>query len=369
MSMATYYSNWAHHHLALSRSGAYLYVVNHKAACSTVLRSVWSHEAMAGRVDAPPPDQGGLHRAMHNRDLGPWRDWSEEATAAPVRFTVVRNPYTRIASCYFDKMLRPSPQRRFFVHNAGLDPTEKIGFRAFLQKLAELPRELDDTHWARQSFNTGARLLDLTHIGKVETLEDDLPRILADIEGGAVGVANAAPHATGAEDRLRALYGPEELELVNRIYQTDFTMFGYPMNDLDDLAGVPVNPKGMPMHREAPAILLLILAAAELNNGQRKRAMTRLEGLIEAKDELLRRNALFLLAKASHRRRRIAVLEQLLEEGATDPIISRTLAAAIAARGRVKRAKAILTAAPTKPVSAGYFHRQAAKAGAMPARP
>ena len=70
MSIATYYSNWAHHHLALSRSNAYLYVVNHKSACSTVLRTLWSHEAMIGRADPPPPS---LCSSRHSWPLSPWR--------------------------------------------------------------------------------------------------------------------------------------------------------------------------------------------------------------------------------------------------------------------------------------------------------
>ncbi len=368
MSMATYYSNWAHHHLALSRSGAYLYAVNHKAACSTVLRTVWAHEAMVGRAGPTPTDQTGLHRAMHHREEGPWRTWSEDAPEAPVRFTIVRNPYARIASCYFDKMLRPSPQRRFFMHNAGLDPAETLSFRTFLEKLAELPRELDDTHWARQSFNSGVRVIGLTHIGKVETLDDDLPRILADIDGAQVGLANAAAHATGAGDRLRALFGPEELELANRIYQPDFTLFGYGINDLENLAGVPVNPKGMQMLRHAEGIRSLISAYSDLREDRKDEAVTRLSALIEAEDGLLRHNALYLLAMASRRRLRIQLLERMLEDGATDPIVAKALASAIAARGRARRAKTILTEAQAKPVSAGYFHRHAAEAGAMLAR-
>jgi hypothetical protein len=366
--MATYYSNWAHHHLALSRSNVYLYVVNHKAACSTVLRTIWSHEAMIGRADPPPPDQQGLHRAMHDRTLGPWRSWSEEEPASPVRFSIVRNPYSRIASCYFDKMLQPSPQRSFFAHNAGLDPEEPISFSTFLEKLAELPRELDDTHWARQSVNTGVRFLELTHIGKVETLDEDLPRILASIDGAAVALANSAPHATGASDRLRALFGPREEELVNRIYQADFTLFGYAMNDFENLAGVTIDPRGLPAHREAKAIRSLVTAATELEDGLKEDAIARLSGLVDVEETLLRHNALFLLARASRLRPRIALLEQLLEEGATDPVISKALATAIAARGRAKRARAILTAAPSKPVSAGYFHKQAAKASEMLAK-
>lgn len=372
MSMASYYSNWAHHHLALSRSGAYLYAVNHKAACSTVLRTLWSLEAEVGRAAAPPTDQRGLHHAMQERGRGPWRHWTEAAGDAPVRFTVARNPYARIASCYFDKMRRPSPQRRFFMHNAGLDPAEPLAFSTFLEALAGLPRELDDTHWARQSFNTGVRVLPLTHIAKVETLERDLPGILAGIlaaiDGSGGALARAAPHATGAGDRLRALFGPRELELANRIYQPDFTLFGYAMNDLDDLAGVPVNPEGMPLRRNAAEVRALVSAAAELKAGRRDAAIARLEPLAGAEETLLRHNAILLMARASPRPRRIALLEGLLEDGAADPIVAKTLAAAIAARGREKRARALLAAAAKKPVSAGYFHRHAAGASALMAR-
>ena len=74
-----------------------------------------------------------------------------------------------------------------------------------------------------------AILLVFSVIGRVETLDTDLRRILAGIGGAAPGpIAPAGPPATHAADRLRDHYDAECRALVEQVYAADFAAFGYP---------------------------------------------------------------------------------------------------------------------------------------------
>ncbi|MCH8544905.1 MAG: sulfotransferase family protein [Alcanivorax sp.] len=136
------------------------------------------------------------------------------------RFTVVRNPYSRVLSAYLDKMAR-FPERK----------TSYATFDAFVERLSQDRAYLhSNAHWAPQTALMLIPVEDFDFIGKVESLDQDLATITARIHGEAESftTSNAGPPSTGASKKLRQYYHDERLiSAVRDIYQADFARLSY----------------------------------------------------------------------------------------------------------------------------------------------
>ncbi|WP_160151917.1 sulfotransferase family protein [Microbulbifer sp. ALW1] len=134
------------------------------------------------------------------------------------KFTVVRNPYSRVLSAYLNKVVR-------FPERCG-----DISFAQFLQRLAtERDFLYSNAHWVPQADLMLIPAEEFDFIGKVESLDRDLAeikqRIRPDIQDE---ITSAGPPPTGASKKLREYYSDDSLvALVADIYRQDFTTFGY----------------------------------------------------------------------------------------------------------------------------------------------
>jgi len=143
-------------------------------------------------------------------------------------FTVVRNPYTRLASSFLDRIARgKSPHVQVVCDALGVSRHEDIRFHDFCRYL-EAGGLDQDPHWYPQVdfIPCGADKLDF--VGHVETLDADLNQIMTRIGGAApAGLLSWSPHATGASGKLSQLYCDESARIVARLYERDFSAFGY----------------------------------------------------------------------------------------------------------------------------------------------
>lgn len=68
----------------------------------------------------------------------------------------------------------------------------------------------------------------LHFIGRVESLDSDLEKILARVGGAPLAEREIwAPHGTGANSKLEALYCAESTGIIRSIYAEDFKAFDY----------------------------------------------------------------------------------------------------------------------------------------------
>jgi len=148
-------------------------------------------------------------------------------------FTFVRNPYTRLASAYLDKIARVRKgsaadigRRRRVAQYAGRDPTEDISFDTFLDYLDFGKGIYGDPHWALQSALLGLPVDRIEFIGSLENIETDLAYVLERIFGENFSAKTFAPHATDA-GRLARTLGDDEKRRIYRLYEADFDSFGY----------------------------------------------------------------------------------------------------------------------------------------------
>jgi hypothetical protein len=207
----------------VSHRGRYLYIRIPKAANTTVVAALLAHCPEPG-LDAARLGEA-KDRATHLGDLGMG---DLRRLRGYFVFTVVRDPYARTLSAYLDKF---KPGKRYVdLYGARVAAFDggTISFRGFCRYLAA-GGEPENAHWIRQTRLTGlADRIDL--VGRTETLDTDLARILAAIGVGAAPgpVERAGPVPTHAGDRLGEYYDAETREIVEHVYADDFAAFGYP---------------------------------------------------------------------------------------------------------------------------------------------
>ncbi len=191
-----------------------------KAANSTIMATLARHSAYRR--------PGGRARTK-SRFLRPARMTGAhvEALDGAFRFTFVRDPYGRTLSAYLDKVLRKRKQARGFYDWLGRVETPR--FIDFLRYLDECGPH-GDPHWAPQTDLMLLPLSSFDLIGRLETLEADLGRVIdrlfAPEEPLVLG--RAGPR-TDSGTRLASAYDAEGLAIVNRVFAADFAAFGYPM--------------------------------------------------------------------------------------------------------------------------------------------
>lgn len=169
-------------------------------------------------------------------------------------FTLVRNPYHRTLSAYLMRFhpkpeneesgFQPESAKEKYMSRYELEQMDflnrfgdaiarhgggAISFNAFCRWLAS-GGEARDVHWMLQCrlINlVGLRRMD--YIGRVESLDRDLPAIVNRVRGteARVDIQDAGPEPTRATARCGEFYDEESVALVKQVYKRDFEALGY----------------------------------------------------------------------------------------------------------------------------------------------
>jgi hypothetical protein len=208
----------------------FVYVEVPKAGCSLVKRALQCSE-LGGDPERVP-------RRVHDRTLSPLLRPEDSAASLRLlltpagdyfRFTVVRDPFSRILSTYLDKIAGRQAERRRRLPALGVAADAELGFTEFLTLVQRQRVSRMDIHWAPQVALVGHRRIPYDFVGRFERLRNDLlelrtrldlqfPRSLLEVESG---------HTTHASDRLSAFYDDTSIRLVREIYREDFVRLGY----------------------------------------------------------------------------------------------------------------------------------------------
>lgn len=158
-----------------------------------------------------------------------------------LRFTFVRNPYTRLLSCwadqYRDRPLVPGYGRVevYLAHRERAEPSLPVGadkslsFADFVAFACTTSTWRIDKHWQRQSDIVDLPGVVFDLIGKTETFARDFERVL-DHVGASEEMRRAAmpPLHTSSRRKLADYFTPELADNIYRAYERDFDQFGYP---------------------------------------------------------------------------------------------------------------------------------------------
>ncbi|RVT80651.1 hypothetical protein DXV76_20990 [Rhodobacteraceae bacterium CCMM004] len=220
-------------HTYISMAHRYMFHAVGKAANSSVKAMLYEREIAGTFVRAVP--------SVHDRNMSPLispyqlhaDDLERVLTGEEFfRFTFVRNPYSRLLSCYLDRIkahsTRPYKELiRAMGRKQGYEPT----FEEFVRTICTQTSKQQNNHWRVQADDAMTSVVDYHMVGRQESFAADFVRIHMRIFGappaeGAVDV-NASPSSTSAAQRLAEYWTDDLVALVRKRYAADFDVFGY----------------------------------------------------------------------------------------------------------------------------------------------
>jgi hypothetical protein len=219
-------------HTYVSLRNRYVYTAVGKAANSTVKHHIYKLEYEGTRFKIK-----SVHDRQSSPLLSPFQlpdDILEEVFTTPkyCRFSMVRNPYTRLLSCYLDRILPAlSAPYRQLLNAMGKPHGTPISFAEFIETVCKQKPFVQNNHWRLQTHEICAATKNYDYIGKQENFAADMTtvwkHIAPDLAVPDFKGENKSPSITSARKFLQTYYSPELINLVSEAYREDFETFGY----------------------------------------------------------------------------------------------------------------------------------------------
>lgn len=227
--------------LIFNHQHRFVYAPVPKAACTSIKAYLRRVDGYANELDA-----GQLHDKRRN-GLSYASSLSRPqmvnalfARDGYFKFTVVRNPFTRLVSAYRDLLthrdgrgprLKAAHQELLTELRTKRDarPSElsSISFGDFIRSLEHRRASEMNRHWQPQSYLTMSTLLSYDLVNHLEQLHDRAPE-LADRLGTDVVLAETLNKVGETPEDLVPWFPPDLEQIVLSVYSSDFGRFGYP---------------------------------------------------------------------------------------------------------------------------------------------
>lgn len=202
----------------VSHQAKLVYVLNAKAACSSIKRVLANKEQIfsgdeAVRVHKDPRMLGMMYRQV-----------PAEAEAY-FGFSFVRNLYQRLVSAYLNKFKEShlTPENFLYRNYLGGYFSLNDSFDTYLRKVVQIPDAFAERHFVRQSYwlyqkNTHP----LSFVGKMETMSEQFNELASQF-----GLEPLPHYNKTASYDWRSFYTDELRALVSDYYAEDLQRFDY----------------------------------------------------------------------------------------------------------------------------------------------
>ncbi len=240
----------------ISRHLDYGYLPISKSANTFLKRLLWQLEHENGFARPLNDNYFSIHNIgwkYANDESCPWvpieknmkKQFQIEWSNRSLRFSVVRNPFTRLLSAYLDKIgnQKTKSKQLLFRHLnliPNFDPLS-LSFEAFVDIVAGTRDAYLNKHWMPQIRCLAPHYLTYSYIGHFENMEDVLDRLRGHFpnNAGSIQNMNDAIHKTSSSSLVEEYYqDPKIIRKVHQRYKQDFDLLGY---DRDPLITKPVN--------------------------------------------------------------------------------------------------------------------------------
>ena len=226
-------------HTHISLVNRYVYVEVPKAGCGTMKATLGGLEAarmnpgMVQRVQEAPHNRLNATPFVKPFQLPP--DLLESVLAGPDyrRFTVVRDPASRLLSGFIEKIGQGLKQSQPIVaalaERTGQQVRpEDVTLAQFLDVIGAQDSRDQDPHWRRQADHLGLGIVPYDAVIHLEALDSSWDRI-----GDLTGIPDLQEeyfcrNSTGARTRMDEYYTPELLARVVEVYDRDYDELDYP---------------------------------------------------------------------------------------------------------------------------------------------
>lgn len=215
--------------------GPFLYMKNHKCACTTVIATLMNllakeqgleEDISMGSVHKPPKSVLVTGR----RGLSGERIMSAIDDPSVFKFTVVRNPVIRTVSAFADKIASGDKQKTNLMKYLGRPVDSDITLKQFIALLAvdEGARDVD-RHWRPQRQEICYDYIPYDYIGTVEEIKTAMDYIVtkifgADKAGYVLDARRALGHKTSSRDMIETL-NKRDMRNLHKAFEPDFEMY------------------------------------------------------------------------------------------------------------------------------------------------
>lgn len=220
----------------ISLKNRYVYLMVSKAASSTVTYHLQYVEYKGSRFSVQNVNSRYMSPHIAPFQLSRRRFVEIMNDPAFRKVTVVRNPYTRLLSCYLHRIVgikKTNPSKRVLAKYVPKESIPELTFEQFVDIVAGMENGAMERHWALQHDAIMYPVVNYDFIGRQETLQEDMVRMEQLLFGkklfdrDALATVNKAPMQTGSSSRTRDYYTDRIAAKVAERYRRDFETFGY----------------------------------------------------------------------------------------------------------------------------------------------
>ena len=163
----------------------FLYMKNHKAACTTVLATLMAHLLDLRGEGTESIDMDSVHTPPKTllltgpRGLNVRRVMRALDDPGMFRFTIVREPVARTVSSFADKIVKGDKQKTKLMRYLGRPVESDMSLSEFLDILAQDEGAQDvDRHWRPQRKEISYDFIDYDYIGDMADLRGALGHVV-----------------------------------------------------------------------------------------------------------------------------------------------------------------------------------------------
>jgi hypothetical protein len=219
----------------------FVYLWSHKVACSSVKAAFLP----LFDLDTTPFERtlkdGTRHFSVHQIFGASDHQIGKEQLLAGLdkqyrdyfKFAFVRNPWDRLLSCYFDKVVRKRlvPKVAASAVRAGVEFYANMPFAEFVEAVHQTPDESANAHFRSQYLTVcgpeGKPMADF--VGRFENLREDFARVAEEIgvPGLELPERNRKSVSKRGSRHYREFYDERLQSLIHERYVKDVETFGY----------------------------------------------------------------------------------------------------------------------------------------------
>lgn len=219
-------------HTYISLKNKYLFHSVGKAANSTVKYFLYAEEARGTRLK---------YENVHDRRVSPLISPFQLSNSQLndiisdekyFKFTFVRNPFSRLLSCYLDRILpKKSTPYKEVVRYIGKEVGYNVPFPEFVEAVCSQSNYEQNNHWRLQYADAMCDVIKYSYIGKQETFTECMSEVWENIYPGLkvpdFGMKNLSPSKTGSTEKVNSYWTKNLVKLVSERFEKDFVFFEY----------------------------------------------------------------------------------------------------------------------------------------------
>lgn len=214
---------------------SFLYMKNHKCACTTVIATLMSLLAKQQGIEETI-SMTSVHTPPKSVLLTGPRRLTDASVIDAVndpdvfKFSVVRDPVTRTVSAYADKIASGDKQKAKLMKYLGRPADSNITLKQFIALLASDEGARDvDRHWRSQRQEISYDHIPFDYIGTVEAIQPAMDHIVGTIFGpDAIGkiidTRSSMGHKTSSKALIETLTD-RDMKNLHKAFGPDFEMY------------------------------------------------------------------------------------------------------------------------------------------------